>query len=72
MKIEFDPDLIIPDKSLSIIDGAIDIYGKLDLSWRSQQLQWLEKCTDLICLPIEKFSKKQLDILLYGDHSNKC
>ena len=68
VKIEFDPDLIIPDKSLSIIDGAIDIYGKLDLSWRGQQLAVVGKVHGFdLFTPIEKFSKKQLDILLYGD-----
>lgn len=68
VKIEFDPDLIIPDKSLSIIDGAVDIYGKMDLSWRSQQLQAVGKIHGFdLFTPIEKFSKKQLDVLLYGD-----
>ncbi|MFA5931526.1 MAG: excinuclease ABC subunit UvrA [archaeon] len=68
VKIEFDPDLIIPDKSLSIIDGGIDIYGKMDLSWRSQQLQAVGKIHGFdLFTPIEKFSKKQLDVLLYGD-----
>ncbi len=68
VKIEFDPDLIIPDKSLSIIDGAIDIYGKMDLSWRSQQLAAVGKVHGFdLFTPIEKFSKKQLEVLLFGD-----
>jgi excinuclease ABC subunit A len=68
VKIEFDPDLIIPDKSLSIIDGAIDIYGKMDLSWRSQQLQAVGKVHGFdLFTPIEKFSKKQFDVLMNGD-----
>jgi excinuclease ABC subunit A len=68
VKIEFDPDLIIPDKSKSIMDGAIDIYGKLDLSWRSQQLAAVGKTHGFdLFTPIEKFSKKQYDILMFGD-----
>ena len=67
VKIEFDPDLIIPDKSKSIIDGAIEIYGKMDLSWRGQQLQVVGKKYGFdLFTPIEKFSEKQLKVLLYG------
>jgi excinuclease ABC subunit A len=68
VKIEFDPDLIIPDKTKSIIDGAIDIYGRMDLSWRSQQLQAVGKVHGFdLFTPIEKFSKKQFDVLMFGD-----
>ncbi len=68
VKIEFDPDLIIPDKSLSIIDGAIDIYGRMDLSWRSQQLQAVGKTHGFdLFTPLEKFTKKQFDVLMFGD-----
>ena len=38
IKTEFDPDLILSDKSLSIIDGAIKLYGRMDNSWRTQQI----------------------------------
>jgi excinuclease ABC subunit A len=58
VKIEFDPDLVIPDKSKSIMDGAIDIYGKMDLSWRAQQLTVVGKKYGFdLFTPIEKFSK---------------
>jgi excinuclease ABC subunit A len=68
VKIEFDPDLIIPDKTKSILDGAIDIYGRMDLSWRSQQLQAVGKVHGFdLFTPIEKFSKKQFDVLMFGD-----
>ncbi len=68
VKIEFDPDLIIPNKSKSIIDGAIDIYGRMDLSWRSQQLQAVGKMHGFdLFTPIEKLSLKQYKILMYGD-----
>lgn len=67
-KMEFDPNLIIPDKSKSILDGAIKIYGKMDLSWRSQQLAMVGRTHGFsLVVPIESFSKKQFDVLLYGD-----
>ncbi|MFA6269416.1 MAG: excinuclease ABC subunit UvrA [archaeon] len=68
VKIEFDPERIIPDKTKSIIDGAIELYGRLDLSWRSQQLQAVGKTHGFdLFTPIEKFSKKQFDVLMFGD-----
>ncbi|MFA4960399.1 MAG: excinuclease ABC subunit UvrA [Candidatus Pacearchaeota archaeon] len=67
VKIEFDPDLVIPDKKKSIMDGAIALYGKMDLSWRGQQLQTVGKKHGFdLFTPIEKFTSKQLNILLYG------
>jgi excinuclease ABC subunit A len=67
-KSEFDPDLIIPDKSKSILDGAIKIYGKLDLTWRSKQLGFVGRTHGFsLVVPVESFSKKQYGILMYGD-----
>ncbi len=67
VKIEFDPELIIPDKSKSIMDGAIDIYGKMDLSWRGQQLQAVGKKYKFdLFTPIAEFTPKQFQVLLYG------
>ena len=67
VKIEFDPDLVIPDKSKSIMDGGVAVYGKMDLTWRSQQLAAIGKKHGFkLYTPIKDFTKKQLDILLYG------
>jgi excinuclease ABC subunit A len=69
VKIEFDPNLIIPDKTKSIMDGAVAIYGKMDLSWRAQQLQAVGKKFGFdLFTPIEKFTQKQLNVLLYGSN----
>ncbi len=66
VKMDFDPDLIIPDKNLSIMEGAIAVYGKMD-SWRGQQLRVVGKKFGFnLYTPIKRFTKKQLDILLYG------
>jgi excinuclease ABC subunit A len=65
--LEVDPDLLIPNKKLSIIDGAIAIYGKMDTKWRAQQISVVGKKYKFdIFMPIKDFSQKQLKILLYG------
>jgi len=67
VKTEFDPSLVIPDKTKSIMEGAIALYGKMELSWRGQQLQIVGKKHGFdLFTPIEDFSTKQLNILLYG------
>ena len=67
VKTEFDQDLILPDKNLAIIDGAIKIYGKMDTSWRKQQLAVVGKNFDFdIFTKIKDLTKKQLEVLLYG------
>ncbi len=67
IKIEFDKDLIIPDKTKSIIDGAIACYPKQESSWRLSQIKAAaDEYGFDIFTPIKDFSKKHLDILLYG------
>ncbi|MBI2572832.1 excinuclease ABC subunit UvrA [Candidatus Woesearchaeota archaeon] len=64
---ELDPDLVIPDKELSIMDGAIAIYGKFDLKWRAQQIGIVAKAYKFdLFTPIKKLTPKQLEVLLYG------
>ncbi len=70
IKIEFNPQLVIPDKSKSIMDGAIALYGKMDLSWRGQQLQVVAKKYGFdLFTPIKDLTPKQLQILLYGSQA---
>ncbi len=67
IKIEFDPELIIPDKSKSILDGAIQVYGKIDQTWRKQQLAAVGKvCGFDVLTAIKDFKPKALEYLLYG------
>ncbi len=67
-KMEFDPDLIIPDRSKSILDGAITCYkGLMEGSWRLQQIEGVAaNCGIDISKPISKLPKNKLDIILYG------
>jgi excinuclease ABC subunit A len=65
---EIAEDLLIPDKTKSIMDGALAIYGSMDLSWRVQQLAAVAKKYGFeVFTPINHLTKKQLQILLYGD-----
>ncbi len=67
VKMEFDIDLIIPDKTKPIIEGAISLYGKMDFSWRLQQMQAVGTTFGFdMFTPINEFTKKQLEVLLYG------
>jgi len=65
---EVSEDLVIPDKNKSIMDGALAVYGKMDLTWRVQQLAMVGKKHGFdIFTPIKDFTDKQLQVLLYGD-----
>jgi len=65
---EVTADKLIPNPNLSIMDGALAIYGSMDLSWRAQQLATVGKKHDFdVFTPIKDFTPDQLKILLYGD-----
>ncbi|MDE1856250.1 MAG: excinuclease ABC subunit UvrA [Candidatus Micrarchaeota archaeon] len=62
------PDLLIPDQDKSVMDGAIEVYGRMELSWRAQQIAVAGKRHNFdVWTPIKDLTKKQLDILLYGE-----
>ena len=66
-KQEFDPDLIIPNKDLSLIDGAVDVWNTKLEGFRRQTLEALSKKFNFrLDIPVKDLSKKHLDILLYG------
>jgi excinuclease ABC subunit A len=65
---EVSEDLIIPDKNLSVIDGALAVYGKMDLSWRAQQITMVGRKHGFdVFTPIKDFTPQQLRVLLHGD-----
>ena len=64
---KFDPDLILPDKELSIADGAIKTWKGAFTSWRIQQLAPAARKYGIdIFKPIRKLKAEQLDVILYG------
>ncbi len=66
---EFDENLIIPDKNLSISNGAISMWkNKIELNWQIRGIKnWLKKYDVDIFTPLNKISKKAFLALLYGD-----
>lgn len=67
VKSEFDSDLIIPDKSKSILDGAIIPWQGFFKSFRMQALASVGKKFGFdLTTPLTKFTKKQLQVILYG------
>src|SRR5665648_465596 len=66
---EVTADKVIPDKNLSIMDGALAVYkSTMDLSWRAQQLATVGKKHGFdVFMPIKDFTEQQLQVLLYGD-----
>ncbi len=67
-KMEFDPDLIIPDRSRSIAGGAITCYKSLmESSWRMHQILGVALKYGIdIEAPVSKVPQEKLGILLYG------
>jgi len=69
-KLEIDPNLVIPDKRLSLNEGAIQPWirnGQLS-TWTRSILQSLGHRHDFsLSTPIKDLSEEQLRIILYGD-----
>lgn len=67
-KMDFDEDLIIPDKSLSIAQGAITCYKSLmEGGWRMHQIKEVAESHGIdLRAPVSRIPKDKLDILLHG------
>jgi len=69
-KLEFDPDLIVPDKSLSLFDGAVEAWRRTGV----QMARWYWHVIRRFCddfgadgnVPYRRFSKRLKKILIYG------
>ncbi|MFH1591601.1 MAG: excinuclease ABC subunit UvrA [archaeon] len=67
IQMEFDPDLIIPDKSRCIADGAVALYRNAIDGWRGQYLGAVAKHFGFdVFTPISDLSQKQIDVLMRG------
>src|SRR5579885_1937757 len=67
--LNMDPDLVIPDKSKSIHDGAIVTMYDSD-SWETHRLESLARHYKFsLETPVNKMKKEHLRILLYGSRS---
>ncbi len=66
VKLEIDPDLIIPNKSLSIAEGAI--HPGWWSSWHMDELEMLARRYGFsLTTPIKELSKDHLNLILYGE-----
>ena len=64
-----DPDLLIPDKNKSIIDGGIVTLGDDVDSMTFKTLESVCKHYKIdLSKPIKKLKKEELDIVLYGNN----
>jgi excinuclease ABC subunit A len=67
VKMEFDADLVIPDKAKSILDGAIVPWSGRFSAFRRQALRAVGKKFGFdLMTPIEKIKPKHLQIILHG------
>ena len=67
IRMDFDSDLIIPDKTKSIADGAIELYKNAIDGWRGQYVAAVAKHSGFsIFTPIKDLTKEQLKIIMYG------
>ncbi|MDE1798706.1 MAG: excinuclease ABC subunit UvrA, partial [Candidatus Micrarchaeota archaeon] len=67
VKLEIDPELVIPDKSKSLLDGAIVPWNNRFQTWRMQTLAAVGRQYDFdMSTPLSKMGKKKLDVILYG------
>jgi excinuclease ABC subunit A len=71
VKIEFDPELIIPDKSKSILDGAVKPWSGYFATFRSEMLRDVGKYFGFnLYTPISKMTEEQIRVILYGTDEN--
>ncbi|HZT35069.1 MAG TPA: excinuclease ABC subunit UvrA, partial [Nitrososphaera sp.] len=67
MKIEFDPELIIPDKQKSILEGAIKPWTGHFATFRSSMLKDVGRKYGFdLSVPVAKMTPRQLSVILYG------
>ena len=67
IKMDFDPDLIIPDKTKTIADGAIMLYRNAIDGWRGQYLGSVAKHFGFsVFTSIKDLTEDQYKILIYG------
>jgi excinuclease ABC subunit A len=67
IRMEFDPDLIIPDKSKSIAEGAVALYRNYLDGYRTHYLAAVAKHFGFSVLtPIKDLTDRQYNALMYG------
>ncbi|MFH1014204.1 MAG: excinuclease ABC subunit UvrA [Thermoplasmatota archaeon] len=71
INMEFDPELIIPDKDTSIADGAIKLYKGVHDRWRIKYLGAVAHHFGFdIFTQINHLTEQQYNVLMYGSDEN--
>ena len=71
-KMEFDPDLIVPDKNKTILDGALAPWGRIKGRYLHHILEGVAKHYGFqLDIPFNKLTGEQQRVLLYGSGSTK-
>jgi len=74
-KLEFDPDLIVPDPEKSLLDGAVTAWGKLEdkqTSWTMQYIRNMAREFDFsLSLPWYKLPEEIKDLIFYGSKGKR-
>ena len=68
-KLEVDPDLVLPDKNLSIAEGAVQPWARSGAMspWYYSQLESLARAFEFsLDVPVKDMKKRDLDRVLYG------
>ena len=67
-RLEVDPDLVIPNGNLTIAEGAIRPYNRINVdNWYMKKLQALsERYGFSLHEPTSELTKEQLDLIMYG------
>ncbi len=75
--LKFDPELIIPNKNLSLSEGAIRPWSKTNGDRHTGQgtMQWLREASRQhkfsLDVPVKKLSAKHLNLILYGERDER-
>jgi excinuclease ABC subunit A len=73
VKMELDPDLVIPNKNLTIAEGAIQPWARASATsvWYQRLLEAVaEKHGFSVHVPIRQLTQEQLSVVLYGDRAS--
>ena len=72
---QVDPDLVIPDKELSLREGAISVSGwntENEEGWITQVFTGLARAYNFsVDVPVKELPQKALDVILYGTNREK-
>ncbi|WP_047153507.1 excinuclease ABC subunit UvrA [Aneurinibacillus tyrosinisolvens] len=71
-QLEVDPDLVIPDRSKSLAEGAIEPWNSSTSNYYEQILQSVAKHYKIdMNKPFENLTEKQQDVILFGSGTEK-